>query len=133
MTPMGMVLTSLPLQERFKCEDCRQYTNVPVQPAPVGTITGACRDELKAKGYAYPRTCPTCKFGPCTKKPVEKQDYSGVWRHDKTGGLYQVICEAENEGDLTPIIVYQNLIDKRIWVRPRDQFLDGRFSKVGIL
>ena len=29
-----------------------------------------CREEEKAKGGAYPRSCPTCKFGPCSRDKV---------------------------------------------------------------
>lgn len=30
-----------------------------------------CQEEERAAGHPYPRTCPTCKFGPCSRvKPI---------------------------------------------------------------
>jgi hypothetical protein len=52
------------------------------------------------------------------------------YRHNKSGGLYYVICRALIEADLTPAVVYSSAKDGRIWVRPEAEFLDGRFTLI---
>ncbi|RJG00510.1 DUF1653 domain-containing protein [Noviherbaspirillum sedimenti] len=42
------------------------------------------------------------------------------YRHYK-GGIYELVCEATQEADLTPVIVYR-AHDGSVWVRPRDVF-----------
>jgi hypothetical protein len=42
------------------------------------------------------------------------------YRHYK-GGVYEVICAATLEADLTAVIVYRGQ-DGKTWVRPRDAF-----------
>lgn len=42
------------------------------------------------------------------------------YRHYK-GGLYDLVCEATLEADLTPMIVYR-AADGSIWIRPKDVF-----------
>nr|WP_315249627.1 DUF1653 domain-containing protein [uncultured Duganella sp.] len=44
------------------------------------------------------------------------------FRHYK-GGLYELVCEATMEADLTPIIVYR-AADGSIWCRPRSVFFE---------
>lgn len=132
MSFTGLGLPVHPMKHRYRCDECGAHEDLTMEQT---MSWQGCREEIKAKGGAYPRSCPTCKFGPCTKKRTESPtvDYAGVWKHGKTGGLYQVICEGENEADLVPVVVYQSLTDKRIWVRSKEQFLDGRFTKVSIL
>ena len=59
------------------------------------------------------------------------------YRHYK-GGVYELVCEATQESDLTPMIVYR-APDGSIWTRPKDVFfqlieVDGvvvqRFSPI---
>ena len=57
---------------------------------------------------------------PCPFRPTH--------RHAK-GGLYRVIGEGIWEADRTEAVIYQDS-DGTIWVRPRAEFEDGRFSKV---
>ncbi len=50
-------------------------------------------------------------------------------RHYK-GGLYELVCEATLEADLTPMIVYRAQ-DGSVWIRPEAVFfelveIDGR-------
>lgn len=54
------------------------------------------------------------------------------WRHGKTGRLYTLIGEAIMEADLTPVVLYQSVKDGQIWVRPRDNFYDGRFEMIEV-
>jgi len=42
------------------------------------------------------------------------------YRHYK-GGVYEVVCEATIETDLTAVVVYRGQ-DGKTWVRPRDAF-----------
>lgn len=44
------------------------------------------------------------------------------YRHYK-GGVYEVVCEATLEADLTPVIVYRGE-DGNTWVRPRAVFFE---------
>lgn len=48
------------------------------------------------------------------------------WRHRKTGALYRVIAVGRIEADLTPCVIYQGPSGD-VWVRPREEFMDGRF------
>lgn len=60
--------------------------------------------------------------------PMNDRTY---WHHMKTGGLYTVLHDdAIREDDLEPVIVYQNVGDGRIWVRPASEFFDGRFEMI---
>ena len=56
------------------------------------------------------------------------EDKGKLARHLKSGGLYQVIGEGKIEADLSPVVIYQNIHNRMIWVRPRDEFYDGRFE-----
>ena len=42
------------------------------------------------------------------------------YRHYK-GGIYDFVCEATLESDLTPMVVYK-AADGSVWIRPRDVF-----------
>jgi len=42
------------------------------------------------------------------------------YRHYK-GGLYELVCEATLESDLTPMIVYR-ASNGSVWIRPKDVF-----------
>lgn len=45
-----------------------------------------------------------------------------LYRHYK-GGIYELLCEATQESDLTPIIVYRSH-NGTIWTRPRENFFE---------
>lgn len=52
-----------------------------------------------------------------------------IYKHVKTGGLYQVIeWNAKQEATLDEVVVYRNLASGLVWVRPYVEFLDGRFK-----
>lgn len=54
-----------------------------------------------------------------------------VWKHVKTGGVYIVVEEeCLLESDLTPMVAYLSLKDGKIWLRPKEEFFDGRFVKL---
>jgi len=50
--------------------------------------------------------------------------------HLKTRDVYNVLCEGVLEKDLTPVVIYYGM-DGRVWVRPSEEFYDGRFDKLG--
>lgn len=52
-----------------------------------------------------------------------------VWRHNKTQGLYQILAIGKEESDLTDVVIYKSLKDGQVWVRNKEEFLDGRFVK----
>lgn len=53
-----------------------------------------------------------------------------LYRHEKTGGVYQVICNAQLEKTGEPVIVYSNVATGEVWVRPAAEFNDGRFTRI---
>lgn len=57
-------------------------------------------------------------------------DQQEIFRHKKTGGVYAVVCNATRESDGVPLVVYRNLDTGALWVRPADEFHDGRFERV---
>ena len=44
------------------------------------------------------------------------------YRHYK-GGLYELVCEATLEADLTPMVIYR-AADGSIWARPKSVFFE---------
>ena len=44
------------------------------------------------------------------------------YRHYK-GGIYELVCEATMEADLTPLVVYR-AADGSIWCRPKTVFFE---------
>ena len=70
-------------------------------------------------------------------EPVEIE----LYRHRKRGTTYRILhgdeygtCFASSSSvaqiDHEPMIVYQDIADGRVWVRPRSEFFDGRFEKL---
>lgn len=53
------------------------------------------------------------------------------YRHKKRGTTYEVISVGEDENCRgTTVIVYRGEDDGKIWVRPSEQFFDGRFEEL---
>ncbi len=48
-----------------------------------------------------------------------------IWRHKKTGGEYEIVATDADEW-----VVYRSTRGHRMLVRPRPEFLDGRFELV---
>lgn len=56
-------------------------------------------------------------------------------RHKKRGTVYEVIDEADLQtekplSDYAVVVVYRDPSNGRLWVRPREEFYDGRFEEV---
>lgn len=49
-------------------------------------------------------------------------------RHKKTSGIYNVIAYGKLEKDETPVAIYEQYWEGRVWVRPISEFEDGRFE-----
>ncbi|AFZ66049.1 DUF1653 domain-containing protein [Deinococcus peraridilitoris] len=54
-----------------------------------------------------------------------------LWRHKKTGGIYEEIARGRLEHDETPVVVYRHCLKAEVWVRPEAEFMDGRFEPLG--
>jgi hypothetical protein len=60
---------------------------------------------------------------------MSRDPRSEVYRHQKTGGLYIVIeWDVYIEASRTKAVVYRNLCNGGTWVRPYEEFMDGRFK-----
>ena len=60
---------------------------------------------------------------------MSRDPRSEVYRHQKTGGLYIVIeWDVYIEASVTKAVVYRNICDGLTWVRPYEEFMDGRFE-----
>ena len=56
---------------------------------------------------------------------------SEVWKHVKSGRLYIIIDpRAKYEETGNRCVVYKSLITGQVWVRPLDEFMDGRFVNI---
>jgi hypothetical protein len=55
---------------------------------------------------------------------------SDIYIHNKTKGKYKVLHHGKLEGNLTPVVIYQYLDNGAIYVRPAEEFYDGRFTKI---
>ena len=63
---------------------------------------------------------------------VREVAIGAYYRHKKTGGVYQVLMLATIEATMVPAVVYGSRSSAGIgrWVRPLDEFCDGRFEPV---
>ncbi len=59
---------------------------------------------------------------------MSEQFWQATHRHRK-GGLYRVIAEGVWEPDRSPVVIYDDE-SGQVWVRPKEEFEDGRFSVV---
>ena len=74
-------------------------------------------DKLKAAPVAQPMA--SAKPSKTAKKEAEPVQR---YRHYK-GGIYELVCEATQESDLTPVIVYRSH-NGSIWTRPKQVFFE---------
>lgn len=64
-----------------------------------------------------------------TPQPAEQpaNESTKVFRHVRSGGIYEVLHAASLEATLEPVVVYRSCSDGSVWVRPAAEFSDGRF------
>lgn len=60
------------------------------------------------------------------------------WRHKRRGTEYVLLGEADLQtekplADYAVVAVYRDVSNGRLWVRPVDEFRDGRFEKLAPL
>jgi hypothetical protein len=58
-------------------------------------------------------------------------DWKPTHLHIKTGGFYKMLYYACIEKTLERVIIYQG-VDGNVWVRPVEEFFDGRFESLEI-
>ncbi len=56
--------------------------------------------------------------------------WQATHRHRK-GGLYRVLSEGVWEPDRSAVVIYDDA-EGKVWVRPRQEFEDGRFEQVSM-
>ena len=62
------------------------------------------------------------------KDPSSHPEPEQIWIHVKTGNHYKILHHGLFESSLKPMVIYQAYDGKGpIWVRPAEQFFDGRF------
>jgi hypothetical protein len=54
----------------------------------------------------------------------------GQWRHLKSGGVYEVVTLGLIEATEERAVVYAGVEGGGTWIRPYDEFVDGRFVRV---
>lgn len=47
----------------------------------------------------------------------------------RKGGIYQIIEFAKHTETEEILVIYKSVTDGRIWARPLEMFIDGRFKK----
>ncbi|EFO31625.1 hypothetical protein TRICHSKD4_1830 [Roseibium sp. TrichSKD4] len=52
------------------------------------------------------------------------------WKHVKRGTEYWVQAVALREEDREPVVIYRDCHTGTCWVRPTNEFLDGRFERL---
>lgn len=64
--------------------------------------------------------------------PIGAKKFSyGCFQHLKSGGEYVVVVPAAKlEADGTPVVVYESVKDRQVWVRPESEFRE-KFAKLG--
>lgn len=57
-----------------------------------------------------------------------------LYKHAKRGTIYRVLhfatLQIEGQLDYAVVIVYQDIESLQVWVRPNDEFFDGRFEEL---
>lgn len=66
-------------------------------------------------------------------RDTSAQHQSEIWQHVKSGGLYRLETDlALIEDGMTRAAIYRSLFDGQIWVRPLEEFFDGRFRNLSV-
>lgn len=61
----------------------------------------------------------------------------GIWRHKKRGTSYTILAEGELHSaefsvlNGSTLVAYRDVDSGKVWFRPKDEFFDGRFERIG--
>lgn len=53
-----------------------------------------------------------------------------IWQHKTRGTKYRIVCLGKLEHNLDQMVVYQDINDNEVWIRPVNEFFDGRFIEL---
>lgn len=53
----------------------------------------------------------------------------GYWKHRKRDEIVAILHFGHIEATLVPCVIYQDVRSSLVWVRPCDEFFDGRFER----
>ncbi len=114
--------------------------------AVVGNLDGTIA-EMAANRRAYSRmqaanrtrtpdaTTPEVA-APSVLSAAPSVDGAVFWQHKKRGTLYRLLMrgtlQIEGPQDMAEVVVYQDVDDGRVWVRPASEFFDGRFEEAPV-
>lgn len=56
-----------------------------------------------------------------------------VFKHIRSEGLYEYLGEAFLESTLEKYVMYRAVRDGKVWLRPHNEFFDGRFEEIAPL
>lgn len=73
------------------------------------------------------RTVPLYTAAIAAQQPLPCPEF---YRHIKTGGIYEAICNANAEATGELLVVYRNTKTGERWARPAAEFNDGRFERI---
>ncbi|MFZ6749667.1 DUF1653 domain-containing protein [Undibacterium sp. Ren11W] len=88
----------------------------------INALTAAKVPAYLAKLSAAPAAVAVAKPVPAAKTSKKAASRPQLYRHYK-GGIYELVCEATQESDLTPVIVYRSH-NGSVWTRPKDVFFE---------
>ena len=68
-----------------------------------------------------------------TRPTYQIGEFGSLWIHVRSGGIYTTVQECQIEYNDTLGILYKSLEGGKLWCRPMEEFLDGRFKPINIL
>lgn len=119
----ALVLAELERLDRLKAAKC-------IDPM-CSCRGGPCAECPEGQDIAISTMAPT----PAPQVPSEAARLVGgearqFYRHVKTGGDYEWLMSAVRESDQVVVVVYRSVETGVRWVRPSQEFYDGRFVQI---
>ena len=118
------------------CESSSQLPAFVAADAPIATNTannlGRTQGGMKMSGVIQVKGRRRRRNLTEQEKLLDGRPHPGMRvEHNKSGGQYVVIAAGKMEKNLEPVVVYCSVEDDAdIWVRPLNEFCDGRFEVV---
>lgn len=95
-------------------------------PAQIIRIKESRGDDLKIMGFSEEQIMEAILGLPI--RDPSSQPKGGWWIHKKTGHRYEIVTFALIEATLETSVVYHS--EKgQVWIRPAEEFFDGRFQQ----